>query len=109
MRHGTATTLGTPARTCANEAIDSEVVEFRQAFESRSVLDDFVREGARQMLQAAIEAEVDGFLVQHADRRDALWQASGCSQWTSPFPRTPHGSRLFGSEAAAGARQLARP
>jgi putative transposase len=71
MRHGTTTTVGTPARTSANEAIDSEVIEFREAFEARSVLDEIVREGARQMLQAAIEAEVDGFLVQQADRRDA--------------------------------------
>jgi putative transposase len=70
MRHGTSATFGTPARTTANEAIDSEVVEFREAFEARSALDEIVREGARQMLQAAIEAEVDGFLVQHADRRD---------------------------------------
>jgi putative transposase len=70
MRHGTSATFGTPARTTADEAIDSEVIEFREAFEARSALDEIVREGARQMLQAAIEAEVDGFLVQHADRRD---------------------------------------
>jgi transposase-like protein len=45
------------------------VVEFRQAFEARSTLDEIVREGARQMLQAAIEAELDDFVAQQADRR----------------------------------------
>jgi transposase-like protein len=33
-------------------------------------LDDLVREGARRMLQAALEAEVDGFLAEHEGRRD---------------------------------------
>jgi putative transposase len=69
MRHGTTATVKTPARTTSIEAIDSEVIEFREAFEARSVLDEIVREGARKMLQSAIEAEVDVFLVQHADRR----------------------------------------
>ncbi len=34
-------------------------VEFREAFEARSTLDEIIREGARKMLQSAIEAEVD--------------------------------------------------
>lgn len=50
---------------------ESEVVQFRAAFESRSVLDEIVRAGAQKMLQAAIEAEVDHFLETHADRCDA--------------------------------------
>ncbi len=54
-----------------SEAIDPEVVEFREAFEARSTLDEIIREGARQMLQTAIESEVDDFVAQHADRRDA--------------------------------------
>jgi len=69
MRHGTTATVKTPARTTSIEAINSEVIEFREAFEARSALDEIVREGARKMLQSAIEAEVDVFLVQHADRR----------------------------------------
>ncbi len=69
MRHGTTGTVKTPARTTSIEAIDAEVIEFREAFEARSALDEIVREGARKMLQSAIEAEVDVFLVQHADRR----------------------------------------
>src|SRR5438477_5829430 len=58
--------------------VDAEVVQFREAFEeqtgvatSRSALDELVREGARQMLQAALESEVDTFLADHAQRIDA--------------------------------------
>jgi transposase-like protein len=35
-----------------------------------SLLDDIVREGARRMLTAALEAEVDAFLAEVADQRD---------------------------------------
>lgn len=49
---------------------DPEVVAFRAAFGDRSPLDELVREGAQRMLQAAIEAEVEEFLVEHAPRRD---------------------------------------
>jgi transposase-like protein len=38
--------------------------------EFRSELDQFVRWGAQQMLQAAIEAEVEAFLAEHASKRD---------------------------------------
>ncbi len=38
--------------------------------ESRSALDVYVREGARQMLQRALECEVEAFLTEHADRTD---------------------------------------
>ena len=40
------------------------------ADESRNALDAYVREGARQMLQAALECEVDAFLAEYADRAD---------------------------------------
>ena len=70
MRHGTTETGRTPARTASIERVDPEVVEFREAFESKSTLDEIVREGARKMLQTAIEVEVDDFLAQHADRRN---------------------------------------
>ena len=40
------------------------------ADESRSALDAYVREGARQMLQRALECEVEAFLADHADRTD---------------------------------------
>jgi len=70
MRHRIKGTSGTPARTASIEPIDPEVVQFREAFEARSTLDEIVREGARKMLQSAIESEVDELLVQHAGRRD---------------------------------------
>src|SRR3990172_2832352 len=71
MRNTTTAAVEIPVGTSATSAIDPEVVEVRAAFEARSTLDELVREGARKMLQTAIEAEVDEFLVQHADRRDA--------------------------------------
>ncbi len=56
--------------TSTPTGVDSEVWEFRANFDSRSPLDELVREGARRMLQAAMETEVDEFLATHADRRD---------------------------------------
>ena len=47
-----------------------EVIAFRKQFEAVSSLDEMVRLGAQQMLQSAIEAEVEGFVFQHADRVD---------------------------------------
>ena len=52
------------------EPMDSEVVAFRAQFEARSSLDEIVHDGARRMLQAAIEAEADDFIRLHADRVD---------------------------------------
>jgi len=39
--------------------------------DGRSLLDELVRQGARQMLQAALEAEVDEFLERHDPVRDS--------------------------------------
>jgi putative transposase len=50
--------------------VDQEVANFREQFEGRDVLDQLVRQGAQQMLQQAIEAEVQEFLQQHQQRRD---------------------------------------
>lgn len=49
---------------------DPEVLAFRAQFDGRSPLDEIIRSGAQQMLQVAIETEVNDFLLQHADRRD---------------------------------------
>src|ERR687898_2117493 len=38
-------------------------------------LDALVREGARRMLLAALKAEVDGYVAQHADERDEAGHA----------------------------------
>ena len=56
--------------TPVDQALDPEVISFREQFDDRSPLDELVREGARRMLQEAINAEVDGFIDQHRDRRD---------------------------------------
>jgi putative transposase len=50
---------------------DLEIASFREQFEGRDLLDVVVRRGAQQLLQQAIEAEVQQFLQQHQDRRDA--------------------------------------
>jgi len=50
--------------------IDGEVASFREQFDGRSPLDQVVRQGAQQMLQKAVEAEVKLFLEEHQDRRD---------------------------------------
>ena len=50
--------------------IDGEVARFREQFDGRSPLDQVVRQGAQQMLQKAVEAEVKLFLEEHQDRRD---------------------------------------
>jgi transposase-like protein len=66
MRQVTTEALSGPAT-----AVDAEVLEFRSQFGQTSPLDELVRHGAQQMLQTAIEAEVDEFLTVHAERRDA--------------------------------------
>lgn len=66
MTKSTATTKTNPAP----EALDSEVLQFRAQFDEKSPLDEIVRQGAQQMLQAAIETEVDQFLEEHAAKRN---------------------------------------
>jgi putative transposase len=52
------------------EQIESEVANFREQFEGRELLDVIAHRGAQQILQQAIEAEVQEFLQQHQERRD---------------------------------------
>ena len=74
MSKSTRTTGRVPVRENVDEfpetSIDSEVLAFRASFESRSALDEIIREGARRMLQSAIEAEVEEFLTANLGRRD---------------------------------------
>ena len=53
-----------------DSSLDLEVARFREQFDGRAMLDQLVRQGAQQMLQSAIEAEVDEFLREHQGRRD---------------------------------------
>ncbi len=50
--------------------LDPVVISFRKEFDSVSPLDEIVRIGAQQMLQNAIETDVQDFLTVHADRID---------------------------------------
>ncbi len=52
---------------------DPEVLAFRAKFDEKSPLDEIIRIGAQQMLQATIEAEVGEFLLQHFGRQDPVW------------------------------------
>jgi hypothetical protein len=60
--------------------LDLEVASFREQFDGRSLLDQVVRQGAQQMLQKAVEAEVQVFLQERQDRRDDHWWDRW--QWT---------------------------
>ena len=89
MNQTTAFGTGIP-----EEQIDSEVSSFREQFEGRNLLDVVVRRGAQQILQQAIEAEVQEFLQQQRDRRDA---GAGALQISGKVRRrlrmSPQGSR----------------
>ena len=61
---------GRRARQEAIALSRSECLGQAVADESRSALDGYVREGARQMLQRALECEVEAFLADHAARTD---------------------------------------
>ena len=52
------------------QPLDPDVLSFRAQFDQKSPLDEIVREGARRMLQSAIDAEVDDFIARHAERTD---------------------------------------
>ncbi len=57
--------------TPADLELDPEVIAFRKQFDDRSPLDQLVQEGARRMLQEAIDQEVEAFLQEYRHRRDA--------------------------------------
>lgn len=50
--------------------VQSKVLQFGAVEDARSVLDRIVREGARKMLQAALEDEVNSFLEVHSSKVD---------------------------------------
>ena len=43
---------------------------WQQAIEAEMALDDVLRQGARQLLQQAIEAEMTDYIAQHQSERD---------------------------------------
>lgn len=75
MRHGTKRDGTSPVLTKERDSVsvgqvDGESVPFPGVGDNRSALDALVREGARKMLQAALENEVQLFLDEHAARVD---------------------------------------
>ncbi len=75
MRHGTKRDATSPAFTRERVSVsvseaEGESVPSPGADDTRSPLDVLVREGARKMLQAALEDEVQLFLDEHAARVD---------------------------------------
>ena len=54
------------------QEIDSEVLAFRRQFDDKSPLDELVREGARRMIQTAIDSEVESFIERHSSHVDEL-------------------------------------
>ena len=56
--------------TPVDQELDAEVVAFRRQFEDQKPLDELVREGARRMLQEAINAEVEAFIDEQRHRVD---------------------------------------
>jgi hypothetical protein len=58
-------------------------LEEREKDEQKPFLEQLLREGARKLLQAAIENEVTEYIQFHKDRRDEKWTAAGGTQWTS--------------------------
>jgi len=75
MRHGTKRDATSPAFTREQDSVsvgqaDGENVPCSGVGATRSPLDALVQEGARKMLQAALENEVQLFLDEHASRVD---------------------------------------
>ena len=49
---------------------DRDIISIDDQADQKSPLDEIIREGARRMLQAAIDSEVDAFVEKHSGRRD---------------------------------------
>jgi hypothetical protein len=67
-----------------------------------SLIDEIVREGARRMLAAALEAEVNSYLAELADQRDAGVLESA-ARGVPCYPRT----EMLGSQARECGRRPA--
>ena len=63
---------------------DPEVLQFRAQFDQRAPLDELVREGAQRMLQSAIEAEVNEFLMQFSSETPILFATIANSSAPGP-------------------------
>ena len=74
----------------------------------RSLLDEIVRDGARQMLAAALQAEVAAYIEQFADQRRRERSPAGGPQRVPPRARGADRRGRGDGEGAAGQRQARR-
>ena len=65
----------------------------------RSLLDEIVRDSARQMLAAALEAEVAAYIAQFIDQVDENWASPGGAQ---RLPRGADRAYRHGCRAGQG-------
>lgn len=70
MRQVTTNEAGNPADAVSRSSAERFVFGIPGQGSIQSPLDQLVRDGARKMLQAALESEVESFLEQHAGRVD---------------------------------------
>jgi hypothetical protein len=81
---GAATLVGKvrPVLTIVPGAVDAD--DLRRLEGASSLIDEIVREGARRMLAEALQAEVDAYIAQFSNERDArgrrLVVRNGCHQ-----------------------------
>ena len=73
-----------------------------------SLIDEIVREGARRMLAAALEAEVNSYIAELADETRRARAAPGGPQRPPPAPDGDHRGRAGRGQGAAGERQARR-
>ena len=82
MSKSTKLRTGSPVASQTDSPVaepDAEVLTFRAQFDERSPLDQIVRDGAQRMLQTAIEAEVDEFLLAYDGFRGVARRSTNCS------------------------------
>lgn len=84
------------------------VVNEDGATQSGSLIDDIVCEGARRMLAAALEAEVDQYIAGLAGERDEAGRRLVVRNGPPSAPRGDHGGRPDRGHRAARERQARR-
>ncbi len=84
---------------------DSTVLAFRQPGEIADPLTEILRQGARELLAQAIEAEVCAHLEAHIHLKDRPGPPADRTPWSWPRAGDPHRDRA----GAGPARQDPRP
>jgi len=101
---GSAGREGTPMLKVVHDAAEANEATVSAG---GSLLDEIVRDGARAMLAAALQAEVAAYVEAHAEALDG----TGIGWWSATVTTSAqgdHGRRRGGGAAAAGQRQAHR-